>query len=228
MASSAFTPVPPPAYSETDPTKENQSRQFIIVRDVSGSTGYYKDCPGGKSRAEYMVEILYETAQEALSIDQDGKITYCTFSSPGKHTINENIDINQFSKILAETQIGGTTFATQLFKELFAKYISDRKAGINDKWSIIVFLDGEFNDKEEFATCIAEFTKQLNTPFDIKIELIQVGNDESAKEFLQFLDDNLVSQFKAKHDIVDTKSIEWLLKYGPKNIFKEMLEEKFN
>ena len=217
-----------PSYEQTIIT----GRQYVIVRDVSGSTGFNKDCPGDRSRSEYMIEILYETADEATNVDENARIDYCTFSSPDKWTYDSDISMDTFSQKLMDSKIGGTTHGTALFREIFQRYIAYRNMCIaenkpNHGWTVIAFVDGDFNDREALAAEIASFTGSLSDAKEFKIGFIQVGNDAGAANFLKFLDDNLVTQFQAKFDIVDTKPVQWLMEHGPRKLLSELIVEEY-
>ena len=220
--------APVPSYEDTIIS----GRQYVIVRDVSGSTGFNKDCPGGRSRSEYMIEILHETAEEAIIHDGNSKIDYATFSSPGKWTYQKDIDVKTFSEILMNTTIGGTTYGTELFREIFQRYVAYRdkcaKEGKpNYGCTVIAFVDGDFNDREALATEIANFTQTLSDDKEFKIGFVQVGKDAGASSFLKFLDDDLKPKYGAKFDIVDTKPVQWLLDHGPRKLLSELIVEQY-
>jgi hypothetical protein len=74
--------------------------------------------------------------------------------------------------------------------------------------------DGQPADEKEVAAEIVKFANQLdNGDAEYGIQFLQVGKDAGASAFLKKLDDSLTSQ-GAKHDIVDTKTMEELESIG--------------
>lgn len=217
----------PPAYGDTIIS----GRQYVIVRDVSSSTVMHKDCPGGKNRSEYMIELLFECAQEATSVDPDGKIDYATFSSPDKWTYTPDVAIDQFSDVLSKTTVGGSTYGTTLFQNIFKRHVERRNEATQngrqvEPTTVIAFVDGDFHDREQLGAEIAKMTKSLTNKYEFRIMFVQVGQDSGATAFLNFLDDDLEDKLGAKFDIVDTKRIGWLLENGPKKLMREAVLEE--
>lgn len=60
--------------------------------------------------------------------------------------------------------------------------------------------------KQQIVQCF------MNVKFGI--QMLQIGRDEGASKFLKQLDDDLVTKYKAKHDIVDTKTMDEIESVG--------------
>jgi hypothetical protein len=76
----------------------------------------------------------------------------------------------------------------------------------------IINVDGQPNDRNSVKTTIIEATKKLSSQEELSITFIQIGNDSSAGDFLESLDDDLESM-GAKFDIVDAGTFRILYSF---------------
>jgi len=179
---------------------ENLDIEFLLDKSGSMST---TDCPGGKSRWEYSQETGLALAQLASKFDADG-ITVVPFASSFK--VYEGVTPDKVSQVFKENSPMGSTDTALVLKNRLDAYFTRKASGNTKSVLLFVLTDGEPNDYGAVATAIIDATKKMDKDEEIAIQFVQVGQDQSATKFLQYLDDNLVAK-GAKFDIVDTVKI---------------------
>jgi Mg-chelatase subunit ChlD len=189
-----------------------ENRDYVLVLDKSGSMSE-KDCPGGKSRWASSQESTHAIASKVAEWDNDG-LTVIPFAST--HKVYENTTPAKVTDIFKENEpMGGTTLAPVL-KAVFESYKARKKAGTTKPNGelLIVVTDGQPSDEAQVAKEIVAFGNSLeNADAEYGIQFLQVGKDQAASQFLKKLDDDLTKQ-GAKHDIVDTKTMDELENIG--------------
>lgn len=197
-------------------------RDYVLVLDKSGSMEE-KDTPTGQSRWDAAKESTVAIARKISQYDPDG-ITVVPFAS--SHKVYENVGPEKVTDIFKENSpMGGTTLAPVL-RAVFDSYKKRKAAGQTkpNGEMLLVVTDGQPSDENEVAKEIVKFANSLdNADSEYGISFIQVGKDSAAAKFLKKLDDDLTSQ-GAKHDIVDTKTMDELENIG----LTEALEAALN
>lgn len=179
---------------------------FALI-DRSGSMGT-DDMPNGKTRWQAAEEGTIALASKAIQYDKDG-ITVGIFGGNTIKIMDNVTSTEAIKKIFAENEPSAGTPTDQMLSKVFDMYFAEKAAGKNPKPILIaVVTDGEPNDRNATMKVIADATQKMDTDGEIGISFLQIGNDASATNFLQDLDDNLVSKKGAKFDIVDTKKLE--------------------
>lgn len=189
-----------------------KDRDYVLVIDKSGSMDE-KDCPGGQSRFECAQESTLAVARKLAELDPDG-IKVIPFS--GSFKVYDNTTPEKVKDVFKENQPMGGTLLAPVLQAVFADYLSRKKAGTTKTNGelLVVVTDGCPSDESEVAKSIVKFANQLdNADVEYGIQFLQVGKDPAATKFLKKLDDDLVNQ-GAKHDIVDTKTMEELESIG--------------
>lgn len=186
-----------------------ENRDFVLVLDKSGSMSTNDGNAQGQSRWDAAKETTLALARKCQSFDPDG-ITVVPFNSGFK--VYENTTPEKVEDVFKENEpIGGTVLAPAL-KAIFDSYLSRKAAGktkANGEITIVV-TDGQPSDESDVAKTIVAFGNKLdNADSEYGILFLQVGKDGGARDFLKRLDDGLVKE-GAKHDIVDTKTMEEL------------------
>lgn len=175
---------------------------FVFVVDGSGSMSN-TDTPNGKSRWNYVRETIGAFAREVGEVDSDG-MGFVVFNQ-GQVTAQDGVDAKTIESVFTEkSPRGGTPLAEALRAAL-------KLAGKSSKKDmVIVVTDGEPDDKRGVIDAITQAAN--NTPSDdaLTILFIQVGHDTAATSFLKGLDDDI----KAKHDIVDVKTVDEAERFG--------------
>lgn len=177
----------------------NKGDDIIFSLDVSGSM-QTKDTPSGKSRLEYSLETFKVLVEEAAQIDTDG-VSLHTFSD--EVTLYPDVTPEKIDQVIAAVKIGGSTETQKAIEEGYKEHV----ARGNGQTFHIVVTDGQANDTDAVVKTIVDITSKVKDALEYRIIFLQIGKDESAAKFLQYLDDNL-SGAGAKYDIVDFKRFE--------------------
>lgn len=184
-----------------------KNRDYVLVLDKSGSMAS-ADTKSGKSRWSYAQESTLAIANKLNEYDPDG-ITVVPFSSAFK--VYENTTPSVVANIFAENEPMGGTVLAPVLNDRFNDYLARKAAGktkANGEIMLII-TDGEPADEADVIKAIVQFGNKLNTgDEEYGISFVQVGKDSGATAFLKRLDDDLVSKYGAKFDIVDTKTID--------------------
>ena len=199
-----------------------ENRDYKIVIDKSASMTV-KDC-AGKTRWAAVQETAEGFARKVETLDPDG-ITLITFNN--KFTTYDNVTADKVSEIFAKEEPSGSTVLAPVLESVFADYLARRKAG-NTKANgemLIVVTDGEAQDADAVTKSIVKFGNQLETgDGEYGISFLQIGQDRAATAFLKNLDDGLVPA-GAKHDIVDTKTMDEIGSMSPTDVLIAALDD---
>lgn len=185
-------------------TEKLQNRDYVLVLDKSGSMDT-ADCPRGVSRWKYAQETVQAISHRLNEYDPDG-ITVIPFA--GNHQTYENTKDAVVEKIFAENYPAGGTVLAPVLKEIFANYLTAKKAGSTKANGEIVMIvtDGCPQDEEDVAKEITKFTQNLSDGREeFGIVFVQVGKDSHARDYLKRLDSGLSG---AKYDIVSVKTMD--------------------
>ena len=169
---------------------------FVLVIDKSGSMG--TEDMGGRSRWAYMQETAVAFARDVAKFDADG-LGIVLFSG-ASIVVEDGCSPAKLEQIFAANRASGSTPLAEALAAAF------NLAGKSDKKDmIIVFTDGEPDDKAAAARTLINQANKQATDDACTVLFIQVGKDAGATAFLKSLDDNLTG---AKFDIVDAKTID--------------------
>jgi uncharacterized protein YegL len=189
-----------------------KNRDYVVILDKSGSMEE-RDCPGGQTRWDSARESVNAIAKKLNEYDPDG-ITVIPFASTFKTYPNTTPDT--VSAIFAEQSPMGGTVLAPVLQHVFSDYTKRKAAGQTKANGeiVLVITDGAPVDQADVAKTIIAFGNKLdNADAEYGISFLQVGKDPQASAFLKKLDDDLVKQ-GAKHDIVDTKTMEEIESIG--------------
>lgn len=184
----------------------------IIGLDKSGSMSWGSE-PGQKGIARWTKgeEVLTVIAEEMEQYDDDG-LTVFVFDNGYK--IEDGVNAAKVAEIFKKYRPdNGTTLAPPL-KDLIAKYLPAKTKG----WfggsyekvvpakpvCFLVFTDGCPSDKNDVAAAIIDATKRTDQG-NVGFLFIQVGHDDEAQKFLEWLDTNLKG---AAYDCVSRTRLE--------------------
>lgn len=188
--------------SKADSTKLSEY-DFIVGIDASGSMGE-TDCPGGRSRWDYMQESVGVFVRDISKIDSDG--LGCVIFGGSNISSQDGVTPANVSQFLATRSPRGSTPLAEALTACLAL------AGKSDKKDfIMIFTDGVPDDQAAAAKVIIEQSHKQQNDDDCTILFVQVGKDAQATAYLKNLDDNLKG---AKFDIVDAKTIEEAEKFS--------------
>lgn len=169
---------------------------IVIAIDTSGSMGEPVKTGSSTSRWQGVQESAMAVIRDAQQIDQDG-LGLVLFGS--KVESFDGVTADKAREIFATRQPRGTTPLAEALDAAFAL------AGKSDKKDmIIVFTDGEPDNKEAAADRIIKQANSQANDNDCTVLFIQVGDDAAATAYLKSLDDDLKG---AQFDIVDAKTV---------------------
>ncbi|ESK86702.1 von willebrand factor [Moniliophthora roreri MCA 2997] len=168
----------------------------VIVLDDSRSMG--------GSRWKQVEEALYVLAPLAAKYDEDGVDLH--FLNNDK-VFRSLTSISQVQEIFSSVSRSSGTPLGRKLRELLSSYVTRYETDKIIKPVMFLFItDGAPTDPEpenQTKTVILEFARKLDALnarlTQVGIQFLQVGNDESARRFLTFLDDNL----KKENDVRD-------------------------
>lgn len=174
-----------------------------VLVDKSGSMSK-EDCKGGESRWLFGQEQVLNIARAACKVDKDG-IAVTLFNN--QVTTTDGVTDAKVEQVFAENTPGGGTETAAALKSRLDAYFARKAGGSTKNCALLVYTDGEPNDKQAVVNVIVEATKKMDRDEELAIQFIQVGSDSGAAAFLKYLDDNLGAQ-GAKFDIVNTATVE--------------------
>lgn len=182
-----------------------ENRDYTLIIDKSGSMST-PDQPGGKSRWDTAQESTLALARKCEQFDPDG-ITLYMFS--GRFKRFENVTSAKVAELFMENDPAGTTDLASVLKDATDRYFQAKANGTAkpNGETILVITDGEPDDRKAVMRVIIEASRQMERDEELAISIIQVGNDQTATNFLKALDDQLESA-GAKFDIVDTITMD--------------------
>lgn len=175
-------------------------RDYIIAIDKSGSMST-PDCPGGRTRWDWVQEQALNVARKCGEFDTDGIDVVVFASTPKEH---HGVTVDKVSQVFAEHSPSGSTDTAAAVKLVTDAYFARKAAGTAKPITLLVFTDGVPNDGNALAHVIIDAANKIDADEEIAISFLQVGKDDSARAFLKSLDDDLQAK-GAKFDIVDTK-----------------------
>lgn len=215
-------------------TKEEQiallaSREYILLIDKSGSMSSRDENP--KDPANKQSWTLWNSAQVAtegileliFQFDRDGSIDTVLF--PPTDGNYSTISCSNFTDVQNLFQQNTPRNTTPLAKAL--EYLKQSKLDAlmleDAPFTVIIMTDGAPDNKEAVFNFFVNFIKthRLYEPgrqYLAAFSFVQMGDDSSAEQFLQELDDDmerrLAGQKIPKVDIIDTKKDNFIFGTG--------------
>lgn len=169
-----------------------------VAVDASGSMST-KDCPGGRSRWDYMQETVAQFAREVEEFDTDG-LDILIFNGLNGVLVFEGVKSDKIEELFRVNQPRGSTPTAAALSVMFEMGKTKGKKSIN-----AVFTDGIPDDGNALSKAIIAQANSQEADDDCTVLFIQVGGDTMARDYLRILDDDLKGR-GAKFDIVDCKS----------------------
>lgn len=175
----------------------NKGDNFIFLVDVSASMAA-RDTPSGDTRLNYLKEKVSTFIGEAAKYDDDG-IDLITFG----HAVTVKPKLTSANAASLLASLSPNEGSTETAKAI-AKAYEIHKAGGYKQTVVFVATDGEPNNKDDVRDTIRTIAADIKDEHEFAISFLKVGTDPGVAAFLEELDDSL----KAKHDIVDVKSLD--------------------
>lgn len=176
----------------------NKGDNFIFCFDVSSSM-QATDTPSGAQRIEYLKEKLTTFVGEAGKYDDDG-IDLITFG----HQVILQPKLTPASAGAIIASLHANEAATDTAGAIRKAYQLHKQGGYEQTVTFIA-TDGSPSDPNAVRETIRGIAAELKDENEFALSFLIVGQpDARLREFLTELDDTL----KAKHDIVDVKSLD--------------------
>jgi hypothetical protein len=199
----------------------SQLSQFdtIFVIDDSGSmqepaNSREPHTANSKSRWDVLTRSLQYIAQIAAEYDKDGVDINFLISTHLDETniTNGQVVLNLLSQVNLEEGVGGTYLEPALADILgphvacYETYFEDKKKKLKTTkpkpLNIIVLTDGKADDAEDLESLLVRIARQfdkMNAPrSQVGIQFLQVGDDEEAAKFLEYLDDTITNKYNIR------------------------------
>jgi len=145
---------------------------------------------------ETAVELL---APQSIIRDSDGITLY--FFGDEFETYNNVKTEQRVMELFKQNKPGGETKLSALME----KAMRPERVGVGE--SILVITDGQPNKREKVEDEIVKYTKLMESKSELSISFLQLGDELTAKMWLQDLSSTL-NYKKAKYDIVDVATTE--------------------
>ncbi len=145
-------------------------------------------------------------ADECEKFDLDGLTFYLYAEDYQRY---HGLSKEKIEEILSQTQLSGSAKLYEVLNDALNQYFSRRSLGYSKPQgeTFIVITASRPLDEKKVEQTIIEASLQMNNDEELGISFIQVGGDPQLGQFLQKLDDDLLSM-GAKFDICDTITIE--------------------
>lgn len=184
---------------------EEQLKGYDIILMLDKSGSMEEKLSNGKTRWEQAQESTIAWARQAEKYDSNG-ITVIPFAGTWKEYQDVTGGGDKVKQIFKENSPAGSTNTHLALEYVLNKYLTNAKTA--KPILILCVTDGAPTDEVATAKVIAAATHRMERDEQIGIQFLQIGNDPGATKFLKMLDDDLVSKYGAKFDIVDTNTFE--------------------
>lgn len=184
-----------------------ENRDYTLIIDHSGSMGK----PTGDSqhsRWQSIQESTYALACKCEEFDPDGITVYLFSKTFQRYDYVTSAKVRQ---IFAENSPCENTNLVGVLQDAINNYFKRKSLGKTKPAGelILVITDGTTDDRQAVFEVIINATHRVENAQELRIAIIQVGEDSQATKFLKALDDHLQS-VGAKFDICDTISLDEL------------------
>ena len=196
----------------------NLGRHDIVLLIDKSSSMSEVDCLsmdrrwGMISRWDWCREQTTDLAQQAGSVLKRG-ISVVLFS--GSTMIFPHVDVTQIPRIFVDNHPAGQTNEDKALGAILDDYFQ-RRASNHGKIApllVAIITDGRPTNEEKVRRKIIEATQNLQSPDEVKLTFLLIGQDPKGMQFIQEMDRGLVAQ-GAKFDIVSSRPFYQLVKTG--------------
>lgn len=159
---------------------------FIAGVDISGSTSKPSHRAKGKSRLGEMQEEAGRIIRAAGKYDSDG-LTLVTFSSVVN--VIDGVTAERIESTFGELESAGGTDLGGCIRAFTAKAVQSSKPVVGFIWT-----DGEASNPNDVLDAVREAADATKGRPKLGIVIVQTGNDQSARDYLDHLDNGLKAQ----------------------------------
>ncbi|MCL2925871.1 MAG: VWA domain-containing protein [Trichodesmium sp. MAG_R04] len=181
------------------PNKKIYNRKVYMLIDQSGSMVRRDPLFENERRWKAIAEVIEGHVYNILSQQGMNDENICdeitvTFFSPNRPpTVSRPIqDDAQVSALFQENQPDSNTFLTPAFQQIVGQWFGTRRP--NEGGFIIIYTDGEIDDRDTFVNSVEETCRKLNNQDELKVVIIGFGSDVNRDpKFYLNLDANMKS-----------------------------------
>ena len=175
------------------------------------------------SRWDWCREQTTDLAQQAGSVLKRG-ISVVLFS--WSTMVFPHVDVNQIPRIFQDNHPDGKTREASALATILDDYFQRRSTSRGKVAPLLVAIitDGRPDSESDVRKRIIEATHNMQSPDEIRLTFLLVGQDPRGMQFIQEMDNGLVAQ-GAKFDIVSSRPFHQLVKTGLAAAMCESLSE---
>lgn len=191
------------------------------MTDFLGSIGFETD--DVSTRWEWCKARANELADAGK--DNSNGLRLVTFGE--RAFVHDNVDEEAIEKIFEKEKPRGGTFAARSLEKEFDNYFARRKAeGRTKPLLLAIITDGSFGDQMSSRRALVKATEKMQSPDEILVTILKIGNDPKAPRFLNELDNELLTKHHAKYDIVEVAPFEALTDRGIAGVLADVANGK--
>ena len=141
-----------------DPLFNNERRWKAIAEVIEG----------------HVYNILNQEGMNGEKICDEITVTFFSPNRPSR-VICPIQDDSQVSALFEENQPDSNTFLTPTFQQIVKQWFDTRME--NEGGFIIIYTDGEIDDRDAFVNYVKETCRKLNSQDELKVVIIGFGSD---------------------------------------------------
>jgi hypothetical protein len=183
--------------------------EVVVIIDKSTSM-LVDDCPGGKTRWDWCRD---QTASLARTAQQSGSrgVTVVLFSDD--FVTYRGCGLDSVPQIFRTNRPDGGTNTAGALSSVLEDYFMHTWHRSERPLLVAVITDGIPNEPERVKSVIADATRRITDPDEVRITFLQVGEAPEGYAFARDVDHNMISQ-GARCDIVYSKTFDQLKSCG--------------
>ena len=184
-----------------------QQRDYTLIIDKSEKMSIATPL-SQKTVWSIIKDTTIAIANECEKFDFDG-LTFYLYAEDFQRY--QGLSKEEIEEILSQTKPSGEAHLFEVLNDALNQYFSRRSLGYSKPQgeTFIVITASHPYDEKKVEQTIIKASLQMNKEEELGISFIQVGGDPQLGQFLQKLDDDLLSM-GAKFDICDTTTLEKL------------------
>ncbi|MDQ5937997.1 MAG: hypothetical protein QG574_5360 [Cyanobacteriota bacterium erpe_2018_sw_21hr_WHONDRS-SW48-000092_B_bin.40] len=194
-----------PLLGEAEKIKEIAKYDLVILIDISGSMNW-ELASERQSKWQWCTKFVSTFADKVMPSLAGRGITIVPFN--GTYSIISERTPAQVVGFFKNTDAIGSTNLGSPLKDVLGRFMySARQRPL----LVVVLTDGMPNSGPTAESVLIEFSKQMHSEREVRVLILEVGEDSVSNAFLKYLDDYLVND-GAKYDFVDVTKFEELKK----------------
>lgn len=194
-----------PLVTEAEKIKEISKYDLAILIDISGSMKWELGSEK-ESKWQWCTKFVSTFADKVMPSLAGRGITTVPFN--GSYSIVSACTPAQVVGFFKNTEPIGSTDLGSPLKEVLGRLMY---SGRQRPLLVVVLTDGMPNSGPTTESVLIEFSKRMHSERDVRVLILEVGEDSVSNAFLKYLDDYLVND-GAKYDFVDVTKFEELKK----------------